>query len=128
MLFKTILDAPMRTVRVSDTVTHSTYTHSYPADIPAAIGANTAFVGFGGGTGAAQFQGNINTWTYTVEYWKKKRQGALRTRRELVGDNRKTHNPSVHYGYVRFTGLLRFAGPFSPISRGTDATLQFGVE
>jgi len=52
---------------VTDTVTHSTYTHSYPADIPAAIGANTAFVGFGGGTGAAQFQGNINTWTYTVE-------------------------------------------------------------
>lgn len=52
---------------VIDTVTNATYSTSYPADIPAAIGSNKAFVGFGGGTGAAEFQGNIYSWTYSVE-------------------------------------------------------------
>ena len=60
--------------------------------------------------------------------WKKKRRGELRARRELIGNNRKTHNPSVYCDCVRFTGLPRLAGSYSPISRGTDATLQFGVE
>jgi hypothetical protein len=52
---------------VIDTVTHAVFTKHYTANIPAAIGGDTAFVGFGGGTGAAQFQGNIHTWTYTVK-------------------------------------------------------------
>ena len=55
------------TESLTDTVTGANYTHSYPANIPAAITADTAFIGFGGGTGAALDDVYIHSWTYSVE-------------------------------------------------------------
>jgi hypothetical protein len=56
------------TEAVTDTVTNASFTHTYTGvNIPAAIGADTAFVGFGGGTGAATVDGYIDSWTYTVQ-------------------------------------------------------------
>jgi hypothetical protein len=52
---------------VSDTVTGSTYTNSYVANIPSLVAGNHAYVGFGGGTGAATAIQNLRSWTYTVE-------------------------------------------------------------
>ncbi len=52
---------------VTDTVTGATYRNSYSANIPALVGGDTAFVGFGGSTGAAYVAQNIQSWTYTVE-------------------------------------------------------------
>jgi hypothetical protein len=52
---------------VTDTVTNKTFTTAYTIDIPAEVGGNTGFVGFGGGTGAATVQTNIDSWVYTVE-------------------------------------------------------------
>ena len=52
---------------VTDTVTNKTYSNSYSVNIPSIVGGNTALVGFGGGTGAATVQQNIDSWTYTVE-------------------------------------------------------------
>ena len=52
---------------LTDTVTGAIYTHSYAANIPGAITGNTAFIGFGGGTGAALDDVYIHTWTYTVQ-------------------------------------------------------------
>lgn len=52
---------------VTDTVTNKAYSNSYSVNIPSIVGSNTAIVGFGGGTGAATVQQNINSWTYTVE-------------------------------------------------------------
>ena len=51
---------------LTDTKTGVTYTHDYPANIPAAIGPSTAFIGFGGGTGAALSDVYIDTWTYAA--------------------------------------------------------------
>jgi hypothetical protein len=52
---------------LTDTVTSASYTNSYAANIPAAITANTGFIGFGGGTGAALDDVYLDSWTYTVE-------------------------------------------------------------
>ncbi len=53
------------TETVTDTVTHATYTNSYTANIPSIVSGNSAFIGFGGGTGAALDDVYINSWTYT---------------------------------------------------------------
>jgi Chitobiase/beta-hexosaminidase C-terminal domain/Legume lectin domain len=55
------------TEAVTDTVTGATYRNSYSANIPALVGDDTAFVGFGGSTGAAYVTQKIQSWTYTVE-------------------------------------------------------------
>jgi len=52
---------------VTDTVTGATYRNSYSANIPLLVGGNTAYVGFGGSTGAATVSQNLTSWTYTVE-------------------------------------------------------------
>jgi hypothetical protein len=55
------------TEAVTDTVTHATYTNSYTVNIPALVGGNTGYVGFGAGTGAATVATNIDSWTYTAQ-------------------------------------------------------------
>jgi len=52
---------------VTDTTTGATYRNSYSVNIPAVVGGDTAFVGFGGGTGSATVTQNIQSWTYTVD-------------------------------------------------------------
>lgn len=53
---------------VTDTVTGATYTKSYTGiNIPSAVAGNTAYVGFGGGTGGAYATQNLKSWTYTVQ-------------------------------------------------------------
>ena len=51
---------------VTDTVTGATYRTSYSANIPALVGGNTAYVGFGGSTGSATVTQNIGSWTYAT--------------------------------------------------------------
>jgi hypothetical protein len=53
------------TLAVIDTVTNATFTASQAIDIPATVGANTAFVGFTGGTGGTVSTQNILNWIYT---------------------------------------------------------------
>ena len=52
---------------VTDTVTGATYRNSYAADIPSMVAGDTAFVGFGGSSGAAYVTQMLQGWTYTVE-------------------------------------------------------------
>ena len=51
---------------VIDTITGATYSNHYTTNIPALVGGNTALVGFAGGTGTAQVQQNLHSWTYTA--------------------------------------------------------------
>jgi hypothetical protein len=61
-------DGSTLTENLTDTVTNAHYTHTYTGvNIPAAITGNTAFIGFGGGTGAAVDDVYLDSWTYTVE-------------------------------------------------------------
>jgi hypothetical protein len=50
---------------VTDTVnTAQTFTSSWPINIPATVGGNTAYLGFTGGTGGLTATQEILTWTY----------------------------------------------------------------
>jgi Chitobiase/beta-hexosaminidase C-terminal domain/Legume lectin domain/Fn3 associated len=52
------------TMTITDTVTNATFTTSWSINIPATVGANTAFVGFTAGTGGQTATQEIITWTY----------------------------------------------------------------
>jgi hypothetical protein len=54
------------TESLTDTVTGATYTNSYAANIPTAVGGNTGFIGFGGGVGADGEDVYIDSWTYAT--------------------------------------------------------------
>jgi hypothetical protein len=51
---------------ITDTVTGAHFTHNFTIDIPSTVGANTAYVGFTGGTGGATAVQQVQSWTYTA--------------------------------------------------------------
>jgi Legume lectin domain/Chitobiase/beta-hexosaminidase C-terminal domain len=51
---------------MTDTVTGTKFTHSFTIDIPSTVGANTAYVGFTGGTGGAASIAAVQSWTYNA--------------------------------------------------------------
>jgi Chitobiase/beta-hexosaminidase C-terminal domain/Bacterial lectin len=53
------------TMTITDGVTNVSYTTSWTVNIPQIVGANTALVGFTGGTGGLAASQKIETWTFT---------------------------------------------------------------
>jgi hypothetical protein len=51
-------------VQITDTVTNASARQSYPIDIPGAVGADTAYLGFTGGTGGLTAIQDILGWVY----------------------------------------------------------------
>ena len=69
-IFKVTLtyDGSNLTESITDTSTNANFTHTYTGiNLPSIFAANTAFVGFGGGTGAATMGLAVNSWTYTED-------------------------------------------------------------
>jgi Legume lectin domain/Chitobiase/beta-hexosaminidase C-terminal domain len=60
-----VYDGTTLTLNLTDTVTNKTYSHAFTIDIPSTVGADTAYVGFTGGTGGSTAIQNIKTWTFT---------------------------------------------------------------
>ncbi|MBT9330247.1 chitobiase/beta-hexosaminidase C-terminal domain-containing protein [Paracidobacterium acidisoli] len=54
------------TLTVTDTVTAATFTKQFTVNIPSTVGANTAYAGFTGSTGARTATQQILSWTYTT--------------------------------------------------------------
>ena len=52
------------TLNLTDTVTNNTFSQAFTINIPSTVGANTAYVGFTGGTGGGTAIQNIKTWTF----------------------------------------------------------------
>src|SRR6202044_1695672 len=52
------------TLSLTDTVTGDTFSQAFTIDIPSTVGANTAYVGFTGGTGGSTANQNIKNWTF----------------------------------------------------------------
>ena len=50
---------------LTDKVTNATFTKSWPVDIPALVGGNTAYAGFTGGTGGSTADQEVVTWTFS---------------------------------------------------------------
>jgi len=60
-------DGTTLTMTITDaSVPANTFTTSFPINIPATVGGNTAFVGFTGGTGGQTAIQEILNWTYTA--------------------------------------------------------------
>jgi hypothetical protein len=59
-------DGTTLTLVLTDTATNATFTASQAINIPATVGANTAFVGFTGGTGGTVSTQDVLSWTYAV--------------------------------------------------------------
>lgn len=57
-------DGTILTEKITDTVTSASFTTTYLVNIPAAVGGNTAFMGFTGGTGGLTATQDVQTWTY----------------------------------------------------------------
>ena len=53
------------TLNLTDTVTNNTFSQAFTVNIPSIVGANTAYVGFTGGTGGGTAIQNIKAWTFT---------------------------------------------------------------
>ena len=59
-------DGTTLSITITDTATpSSTFTTSWPVDIPTIVGANTAYVGFTAGTGSTTATQEILGWTYS---------------------------------------------------------------
>jgi hypothetical protein len=57
-------DGTTLTETITDLVTMGTFTTQYTVNIPAAVGGDIAYVGFGGGTGLHTASQDILTWTF----------------------------------------------------------------
>jgi Chitobiase/beta-hexosaminidase C-terminal domain/Legume lectin domain len=118
------------TETVTDTVTGATYTNSYAANIPSLVAGNTAFVGFGAGTGAAISNLYLTTWTYSVE---SPRQAATPTFSPAAGTyasaqsvsiSAATSGATIYYttnGTAPTTSSTQYTGP---ITVSTTETLK----
>ena len=57
-------DGTTLTLTITDLVTMATFSHPFTINIPAAVGANTAYIGFTGGTGDTSAVQQILNWSY----------------------------------------------------------------
>jgi hypothetical protein len=55
------------TLNLHDPVTNDSFTKSWTIDIPKIVGANTAYVGFTGGTGGLSASQKLLNWTYSTQ-------------------------------------------------------------
>jgi len=60
-----VYDGSLLTLTLRDTVTNAQFRISWPINIPAAVGSNTAWVGFTGGSVNAAANATILTWSFS---------------------------------------------------------------
>ncbi len=64
MLAHITYDGATLTLTITDAITAATWSHLFPVDIPTAVGSNTAYVGFTGGSGGLGATQQILAWSY----------------------------------------------------------------
>ena len=65
MAVHVVYDGTTLTMTITDNVTGASFTTSWTINIPATVGANTAYVGFTGGTGYSSSSQKILTWSFS---------------------------------------------------------------
>ncbi len=58
-------DGTTLTMKITDTVTRATFSNSWNVNIPAAVGGNSAYIGFTAGDGGLTANQEILTWTFS---------------------------------------------------------------
>src|SRR5947199_8954933 len=87
---------------ITDSVTNKTFTTSWPINIPATVGGNTAFVGFTAGTGGNTAIQDILHWPY-VSHGGGQPPAAMPAFGLAGGTYRGTHTVSISDGAPRAT-------------------------
>ena len=64
MAVQLIYDGTTLAMTITDTVTLASYSTTFPINIPAVVGGNTAYVGFTGSTGTVTSSQKILTWSF----------------------------------------------------------------
>jgi Legume lectin domain/Chitobiase/beta-hexosaminidase C-terminal domain len=59
-----VYNGTVLTMTITDGVTNGIFTTSFTVNIPSIVGANTAFVGFTGGTGGQTSSQKVETWSF----------------------------------------------------------------
>jgi len=59
-------DGTTLAMTITDPTAQKSFSATWPLNIPAAVGAPTAYVGFTGGTGGSTATQEIITWNYTA--------------------------------------------------------------
>ncbi len=59
-------DGVTLTLTLTNPISQQTWSHSFTIDIPRAVGGDTAWVGFTGGTGSGTASQKFNSWTYVA--------------------------------------------------------------
>jgi hypothetical protein len=57
-------DGAALAMRITDTETNQSYSKQWTINIPGAVGRNTAYVGFGAGTGGYAARQDVLVWTF----------------------------------------------------------------
>jgi hypothetical protein len=109
-------DGTKLTLNLHDTVTNDTFTMSKTIDIPSIVGANTAYVGFTGGTGGLSASQKILTWTYATHSTPPTFAPAAGTfaKAQQVTLHSATANAAIYYTINRTTptaASTRYSGP-----------------
>jgi hypothetical protein len=59
-------DGTVLNMTLTDQITQASWSTSFPVNIPSIVGANTAFVGFTGGSGTSTASQKVTFWTYAA--------------------------------------------------------------
>lgn len=118
-----VYDGTTLTLTITDTVnTAQTFTTSWPINIPATIGGNTAFVGFTAGTGGSTATQEIVTWTYGTSGTSAKTPVVYQTANLPAASSGPTFRQFTFAGFPDTTGTILDA-----TAVGNNVTLTVNV-
>jgi len=100
-------DGTTLTMTITDTVnTTQTFTTSWPINIPATVGANTAYLGFTGGTGGAAATQEILTWTFSNTFTPVKTPVVYQSANLTAVSSGPTFRQFTYPGFPDVTGTI----------------------
>jgi len=100
-------DGTTLTMTITDTVnTTQTFTTSWPINIPATVGANTAYLGFTGGTGGATATQEILTWTFSNTFTPVKTPVVYQSANLTAVSSGPTFRQFTYPGFPDVTGTI----------------------
>jgi hypothetical protein len=119
-------DGTTLTLNLLDGVTGDKFTYSQAINIPQTVGANTAYVGFTGGSGGLSASQKILSWTYTTQALPPAFTPAAGTygAAQSVALSSGTSDAAIYYttdGTTPTAGSTQYS---VPISVGTSETFQ----